>query len=299
MSLEGLTPREQREIAWANSSGRVPVVFIHGLWLLAGSWSAWRGPFDDRGYVTLAPGWPGEPPDVEEARAHPGPLAGRGIAEVTAHFASVLRALERRPVVVGHSLGGLVAQRLAGQGLAAVTVAISPAPFRGVLPLPLAALRSAFPLLRNPAHRSRAIALTFEQFRYAWANALPEPEARALFEAHHVAAPARPVFQVATANLDPFTEARVELRHPLRGPLLLVAGEEDHTVPPALVKAAHALQRRNPGTTEYAAFPGRGHSLTIDAGWREVAAQVHLFIERTLPPSAPRRGATPAQGSPR
>ena len=276
--MSALTSREQAEIARANDSAREPVVFVHGLWLLASSWDPWRELFGAAGYATLAPGWPDDPETVEEARRRPELLARKRLEQVTSHFAEVIRRLEERPAVVGHSFGGLVAQQLAGMGLSTATVAIDPAPFRGVLPLPVSALRSAWPVLGNPANYGRAVALTFPQFRYGWGNALDLAEARTLWETHHVPGAGAPLFQAATANLNPATAVRVDTANPSRGPLLVVSGEADHTVPRALAYAAYRRQLRNPGMTTFVEVRRRGHSLTIDSGWREVAELALAFV---------------------
>jgi pimeloyl-ACP methyl ester carboxylesterase len=276
--MSALSPREEEELARANESGRAPVVFVHGLWLLASSWDAWRNLFEEAGYATLAPGWPDDPETVEEARRRPELLAGKRVEQVTSHFAEVIGRLDERPAIIGHSFGGLVAQQLAGMGRSSATVAIDPAPFRGVLPLPLAALRSAWPVLRNPANAGRAVALGFPQFRWAWANALDLAEARALYETYAVPGPGAPLFQAATANLNPWTTVRVDAANPERGPLLVVSGEEDHTVPRAMAFAAYWRQVRNPGVTKLVEVRGRGHSLTIDSGWREVAELALAFV---------------------
>ena len=281
-----VSAREQREIALANRSGAEPVVFVHGLWLLASSWDPWRSLFEASGYATLAPSWPDDPETVEEARRHPEVFARKRVEQVTEHFAEVIRQLSSPPAIVGHSFGGLIAQRLAGQGLASVSVAIDPAPFRGVLPLPLSALRSAFPVLSNPANYGRAVALTFEQFRYGWANALTEEEARELYDRYSVAAPGLPLFQAATANLNPWTGASVDTTNPDRGPLLIISGEKDHTVPWAIANASYKRQRRNPGVTEIREVANRGHALTIDSGWREVAEVALAFVRQHQPPRA-------------
>jgi pimeloyl-ACP methyl ester carboxylesterase len=278
--MAGITERESRQIEAANASGRTPVVFIHGLWLLASSWEAWAGAFEEAGYAAVCPGWPDDPETVEEARKDPQVLAGKGVGQVADHFAAVIGGLERKPVIVGHSFGGLLAQILAGRGLAAATVAIDPAPFRGVLPLPIAALRSTFPVLANPANRGRAITLSFEQFRYSWANGPSEEEARRIYERHHVAAPGKPIFQAAVANLNPGTELRVDTRAAGRGPLLLFTGGVDHAVPPAMGRAAYKKQRRNPGVTQHIELADRGHSLVIDDGWREVCDASLEFVGR-------------------
>jgi len=281
--MDLFTRRELREIERANDSGAGVVVFVHGLWLLPSSWARWRDHFEGAGYVTLAPSWPDDPETVEEARLHPEVFARKKVKQVCDHLAEVIRRLRALPALVGHSFGGLLVQRLAGLGLSAATVAIDPAPFRGVLPLPLSTLRAALPVLGNPANYPRAVALTFEQFRYAFANATTEAEARHLYQAFAVAAPAAPLFQAATANLNPWTEASVDADNPDRGPLLILSGEKDHTVPRALAHAAYRRQRRNPGVTAFHEMRGRGHSLTIDGGWQEVAEEALGFLRRHHP----------------
>ena len=270
--------REMAEVERANATGRQPVIFIHGLWLLSNSWKRWSELFEQAGYVALAPGWPDDPANVAEANAYSRPMAGKTIGQVADHVTDIAGRLNRRPVIVGHSFGGLLAQILAGRGLSIATVAIDPAGFRGVLPLPFSALRSAFPILGNPANRHRAVPLTYEQFRYAFANAVDEAEAKSLYETYAVPAPGAPLFQAATANFNPWTEAKVDTENPRRGPLLIVSGEKDHTVPTAVAKAAFRKQKRNPGLTEFLEIKDRGHALTIDHGWREVADAALSFL---------------------
>jgi non-heme chloroperoxidase len=278
-----ITSAERVEIERAAASGRPVVVFVHGLWLLSSSWDRWRAHFEAAGYATLAPGWPDDPTTVAEAREHPEAFAKKMVRQVTDHYLEAIAGLPAEPAVVGHSFGGLIAQKIAGEGASAVTVAIDPAPFRGVLPLPASSLKSASPVLLNPANARRAVTLTFEQFRYGWANALDEDEARRLYEEFHVAAPGAPLFQAATANLNPFAETGVRTEAADRGPLLLVSGERDNTVPWALTRAAFEKQQRNAAVTEIVELPGRGHSLTIDHGWREVADTALAFVRAHLP----------------
>ncbi|MFD4922985.1 alpha/beta hydrolase [Streptomyces goshikiensis] len=268
------------QIEAANASGRTPVIFIHGLWLLPSSWDRWATLFEAAGYAPLSPGWPDDPDTVEEAAAHPEVFANKTVGQVAAHYAAVIARLDRKPAVIGHSFGGLLAQIIAGRGLATATVAIDAAPFRGVLPLPVSALRSSLPVLGNPANRHRAVPLTYEQFRYAFANAVAEDEARRLHDTYAVPAPGAPLFQAATANVNPWTEAKVDIDNPDRGPLLIVSGEQDHTVPHAISAAAYKRQLKNPGLTEFTEIPGRGHSLTIDHGWSEVAETALAFVRR-------------------
>jgi non-heme chloroperoxidase len=274
-----ITQRESEQIESANASGRTPVVFIHGLWLLPSSWERWAQTFEEAGFAALTPSWPDDPETVEQARAHPDVFAGKTVGQVADHVAEVIGGLTAKPVVIGHSFGGLLAQITAGRGLSAATVAIDPAPFRGVLPLPISSLRSAMPVLGNPAHRKRAVTLTFDQFRYGWANAVPEAEAHQLYEEFHVAAPGAPLFQAAFANFNPFTEAKVP-DHGDRGPLLLISGGSDHTVPWAITNASFKRQHRHYGVTEITEVPNRGHALTIDSGWREVADTALTFVKR-------------------
>jgi non-heme chloroperoxidase len=267
-------------IAACNTTGRTPVVLVHGLWLLSSSWDRWVELLDAAGYAPLALPWPDDPPTVAEARTRPEAFAGKTVGRVADHHAEAIERLERTPALIGHSFGGLLAQILAGRGLSAATVAISPAPFRGVLPLPVSALRSASPVLSNPANRRRAVPLTYEQFRYGFANAVTGSEARHLYETYAVPAPGAPLFQAATANLNPWTEAKVDTRSPARGPLLIISGEKDNTVPRALTKAAYKRQRHNPGVTDFVEIEDRGHSLTIDSGWRLVADTALAFDQR-------------------
>jgi non-heme chloroperoxidase len=275
-----ITEREAEQIDNANASGRTPAVFVHGLWLLASSWDRWATLFEQHGYAPLTPGWPRDPPTVEQARANPEVFAGNSVGRVADHLDEVLGRLERKPAVIGHSFGGLLAQILAGRGLTEVTVAIDPAPFRGVLALPISALRSARPVLANPANRGRAVALSYDQFRYAFANALSEQEATELHDTFVVAAPGAPIFQAASANLNPWTDVRVDSRNRARGPLLIVSGERDHTVPWAIANGSYKRQARNQGVTEIVQIAGRGHALTIDSGWQEVADTALAFVKR-------------------
>jgi non-heme chloroperoxidase len=268
------------QVERANASGRTPVVFIHGLWLLPSSWDRWAGLVEEAGYVALTPGWPDDPETVEQAHAHPEVFAGKTVGQVADHYGDVIAGLTKKPAVIGHSFGGLLAQIVAGRSLSAATVAIDAAPFRGVLPLPISALRTASVVLTNPANWSRAVPLTYDQFRYGFANAVSEEEAKELFGTFAVAAPGAPLFQAATANLNPWTEAKVDTENPDRGPLLIVSGEKDHTVPRAISEAAYHRQQRNGGVTEFVEIPGRGHSLTIDGGWQEVAETALAFIRR-------------------
>ncbi|HTS97243.1 MAG TPA: alpha/beta fold hydrolase [Streptosporangiaceae bacterium] len=253
------------------ASAARPVVFVHGLWLHATSWEPWLEFFRDAGYAPTAPGWPGTADTVEETRREPGRVAGQGIDEVVGHYAEVIRGLDAPPVVIGHSFGGLIAQRLLGQDLAAAAVAIDAAPIKGVLVLPASALRVASIALRKPANRHQAVSLTPEQFRYGFGNALPAQESADLYERWTVPSPGRPLFEAAFANFTPHSPAKVNTANRTRGPLLLIAGGQDHTVPAAITTATRKLYHKSPAVTDFRDFTDRGHSLTIDHGWAEIA----------------------------
>ena len=275
------TEQELEEVARANESGKTPVVFVHGLWLLDSSWDRWAAFFEEAGYAAVTPGWPDDPTSVAEAHEHPEAFAGKSVGDVAAYQQSIIERLDTKPAVIGHSFGGVLAQILAGRGLSAATVAIDPAPSRGVLPLPLSALKASSAVLSNPANRNRAVTLTFEQFQYGFANAVTEDEAHELYEKYHVAGSGVPIFQAAFANFNPGTEVKAEKKNADRGPMLVISGEKDHQVPHAIAKASYKKQRKNKeNVTEFTEIPGRGHSLTIDSGWQQVA-QVSLdFITR-------------------
>jgi len=278
--MPSITQPETLQVERANASGKTPVVFIHGLWLLPSSWDRWAALFEEAGYAPVTPVWPGDPETVEQARANPDVFANKTLGQIADHTAEVIGKLNKKPAVMGHSTGGLLAQIIAGRGLSAATVAIDPGPFRGVLPLPISALRSAMPVLANPLNRGRAVTLTLDQFKYGWANALSDEEAAQLYETYHVAAPGVALIQMASANVNPWSEAKVDTKNPDRGPLLIIDGEKDHTVPWAIANASFKRQQRNEGVTEIEKIPNRGHSLTIDSGWREVAETALAFVKR-------------------
>ena len=275
-----ITEHEKAQIERANATSGTPVVFVHGLWLLPSSWDRWVTRFEEAGYVALTPGWPDDPETVAEAREHPEVFAGKGIGEIADYEETIIRQLHQKPVIIGHSFGGLLTMILAGRGRASASVAISPAPFRGVLPLPISALRAASVALRNPANWNRAVPLTYEQFRYSFANVVGEDEAKELYLGYSVAGGGEPLFQAATANFNPWSEAKVDSVNPERGPMLIISADSDHTVPWAIANASYKREKRNTGVTEIVKMTDRGHSLTIDAGWREVAEKVLAFVKR-------------------
>jgi len=275
-----ITEHETKQVERANTAGSTPVVFVHGLWLLPTSWDRWAELFEKNGYTALTPGWPDDPDTVAQAKAHPEVFANKSVGDVADHFEDVIGGLKKKPAVIGHSFGGLLAQILAGRGVAKASVAIDPAPFRGVLPLPISSLRSASPVLKNPANYHRAVPLTYEQFRYSFANAVSEDEAKELYAAFSVPTSGEPLFEAAFANLNPWTEVKVDTKNPKRGPLLILEGEKDHVVPWAIANASYKRQRRNDGVTEIVKVPGRGHALTIDHGWQEVADIALAFVQK-------------------
>ena len=247
------------------------VLFIHGLWLHATSWDPWLEVFTQAGYDASAPGWPGDPGTVAEAREHPEAMADHGIDDVVAHYAKIIADLGVKPILIGHSFGGMIAQKLLGQDLAAATVAIDAAQIKGVLPVPLSALRATLPVFKNPANKHRTVALTAEQFRFAFGNAILAEESDALFARWAIPAPGKPLFEAAAANFNPHSPAKVDTDNSGRGPLLLMMGGKDHTVPESITKATLKQYRHSDAVTDIVEFPDRAHSLTIDHGWREVA----------------------------
>jgi pimeloyl-ACP methyl ester carboxylesterase len=261
------------------SSEPTPVVFIHGLWLHATSWGSWVDLFQQAGYEPTAPGWPNEPRTVAAARAQPDLVANIGIDEAAQHFTSIIAQLSSPPVLIGHSFGGLLAEKLLGDGVGAAAVAIDPAQIKGVLPLPLSQLRAGLPALRNPANRHRAISLTKKEFRFGFGNAVTEEESDELYESWTIPSPARPLFQTAAANFSLHSPAAVETANQDRGPLLLISGLEDHTVPDVVTRSTLKQYRKSDSVTELMQFPGRGHSLTVDHGWPEVAEAVLMWLK--------------------
>ena len=257
-----------------------PIVFIHGLWLHATSWHPWIELFTAEGYAPIAPGWPGDPDTVAEARENPESIADHGIDDVVEHFAGIIKTLDATPILIGHSFGGMIAQKLLGQNLAQAAVAIDAAQIKGVLPLPLSALRATLPVFKNPANKHRAVSLTAEQFRFAFGNAIPEAESDALFEQWTIPAPGKPLFEAAAANFSPHSPAKVDTGNESRGPLLLMTGGKDHTVPEAVVRSTLKQYRHSEALTDITEFPDKGHSLTIDNGWREVADTALTWLRR-------------------
>jgi non-heme chloroperoxidase len=274
------------------SSAPVPAVLIHGLWLHASSWDNWISLFGERGYQPIAPGWPGDSATAEETRENPEPAANHGIAEITDHFAAIITALPAPPVIIGHSFGGLITERLMGLGLGRAGVAIAPAQFHGVHRLPIVQLESAWPVLRHPSNRTRAVPLTRDEFAGNFANAIPREEADALYDQYAIPSPALPLFEGAASAYSAKSDASVDTAHE-RGPLLMIAGGSDRTVPSSTVYSAYKIQQKNPATTEYKLFPDRGHSQPVDHGWREIADCALDFLACVGVPGTPTAPAIP------
>jgi pimeloyl-ACP methyl ester carboxylesterase len=250
---------------------RTPVVFIHGLWLHATSWAPWAELFSGAGYDPIAPGWPGDPDTVEAARANPDAIADHGIDDVTRHYQAIIDTLPARPILIGHSFGGMIAEKLLGLDYGAAAIGIDAAQIKGVLPLPLSALHATLPVFKNPANKHKAVSLTAEQFRYSFGNAVSPEESDALYERWTIPAPGKPLFEAAAANFSLHSPAKVDTANEGRGPLLLIMGGRDHTVPEVITKATVKQYRHSSAVTDLEEFADRGHSLTIDSGWREVA----------------------------
>lgn len=261
-------------------STRAPVLFIHGLWLHASSWQPWADLFAEAGYAPLAPGWPGDSGTVAGSRANPAAIANRGIDEVTSHYAAIIGELPAPPVIIGHSFGGVIAQKLLGENRGAAAIAVDAAPIKGVLPLPLSTLRATLPVFKNPANSRHAISLTAAQFRYAFGNALPEEESADLYERWAIPAPGKPLFEAAVANFSPRSPAKIKTDNSERGPLLLIMGGRDHTVPEAITKSTLKQYRGSTAVTDLAGFADRGHSLVIDSGWRAVADECLAWLAK-------------------
>jgi non-heme chloroperoxidase len=271
---------EKRQVQRANKSGKQPVAFVHGLWLLPSSWDRWAKLFEKAGYVAVTVGWPDDPDTVADAKAHPEVFAGKSIREIADHVSAVVGGLDKQPAVIGHSFGGLLTEIAAGRGDAACSVPISPAPHRGVLPLPFSALRVASVAVKNPRNRERAVPLTYDQFRYGFGNVLEEKEAKELYATYSVPGPGKVLFQAAAANVNPWSQDKVDVKNPDRGPMLLIGADRDHTVPWAITNASYKRERHNKSVTEIEKFTGRGHSLTIDHGWKDVADKALAFVKR-------------------
>ena len=257
-----------------------PIVFIHGPWIHASSWQPWQDYFRAHGYTTYAPGWPGEHDDVEQTRAHPRAVADVGVDDVVTHYAAIVDGLAAPPILVGHSFGGMIAEKLLGRDGAVAAIAIDAPRIKGVLRAPLWAIRAALPVLKNPADHYRAISMTREQFRYSFAHTVSATESDELFDRWTIPAPGRPLVDT---ELTPFTAdatAAWATDNPDRGPLLLAMVGRNGSVPEAITKATYGLHGDPIAVTDLMEFEDRGHSLAIDAGWPEVADACLVWLEK-------------------
>ena len=245
------------------------------MWIHASSWQPWIEFFNQHGYEALNPGWPGDSPTVEECRNNPEAIANRGVKEIADSYAEVIESLPYPPIVIGHSFGGLIAQILLSRGVPIAGIAIDPTPIKGVWQLPFSALRASFPVLRNPFNRKKAMSLTFDQFRYGFANAVPEEEAMELYIRWNIPAPGRPLFQAAAATFFG-SETQVDTANTTRGPLLITGGKKDHIAPPVLGKAS-SRKYNSSVVTDFTLFEDRGHSLVVDHGWQEIAEYALVY----------------------
>lgn len=254
------------------------IVFIHGLWLTSLSWEHFERYFAGQGYEVAAPEWPRKRGDVEEIRRTADGVAGLGIAEIADHYDAIVRDLEDSPIIIGHSFGGLIAMILLDRGLGAAGVALDPAPPKGILNLPLRQLKSAAPALLHPSKRSGVVALSLEQFTYAFVNTFTPDAAQAAYERYAVPDTARPLFEAAFANFNANAPSKVSYSHG-RPPLLITAGEKDNTVPASVSRSIYKKQRHAPARTNLLEFEGRPHMLMAGEGWEEVATGVHDWLE--------------------
>ena len=247
------------------------IVLIHGLWMNALSWENWVERYRARGFDVVAKSWPGLDGDFQALRQNHAAIDNLGLGEVADYYEAIVKALPEPPILMGHSMGGVVVQVLLDRGLGVAGVAVDPGPLKGVLALPISALRSAFPVLKNPANNHRAVMLSPEEFHYAFTNTLSPAASQAAYDRYAVPGPGRVLFQAALANFNPRAVTRVDFHNDSRAPLLLIAGGDDHVAPPAVTKAEAKLQGKSQALTAYKEFPGRSHFTVGQPGWEEVA----------------------------
>jgi non-heme chloroperoxidase len=255
----------------APATPRQTIVLIHGLWLTPLSWEGWKQRFESRGHQVLAPAWPGLEGSVEELRANTAPYERLGVKEIADHYDRIVRGLERPPIVMGHSFGGLITQLLLDRGLGAAGVAVHPAPIKGVLGLPFSQLKVAWVALKSPANRHKAQMLTPEQFHYGFTNTMTLEQSRPIYDRLAVPGPGRTLFQAGLANFNPNAVTKVNRHNSSRAPLLMLAGGKDHTVPASTVRAAYKLQKKSGAVTEIEEYPERSHFTVGQDGWEAVA----------------------------
>jgi pimeloyl-ACP methyl ester carboxylesterase len=252
-------------------SSAPPIVLIHGLWMTALSWEHWVDRYQRQGFEVIARSWPGVDGDIAALRRDPSGLDRLGITEIVEFYAGVIGGLDRKPIIMGHSFGALITQILLDDGWGTAGVSIDSAPVKGVFRLPWSALRSAFPGLKNPANRHRAVTLTPEEFHYAFTNTMTDEASRTAYERYAVPGPGRPLFEAAFANFNPHAASKIDFKNDERAPLLVIAGRVDHVSPPSINRTIAKLQHRSKSITAYKEFPGRSHFILGQPGWEEVA----------------------------
>jgi len=246
------------------------VVLIHGLWMTPLSWEYWANHYTERGYNVYAPSWPGMERDVRALRRDPESYADIGFKQIVDHYEKLVIDLEYAPIIIGHSFGGLVVQALLDRGLGCCGVAIASAPIKGIWTLPYSTMRVVTPQLLTMSGR-RCAALTPAQFHYAFTHTCTREESFLIYQRYAVPGPDRVLLQTELANFNPFAETAVNTRRNNRAPLLMIAGGEDHLIPPRIVKANQRAYRHSTALTEYKEFPGRTHFIIGQNGWEEVA----------------------------
>jgi pimeloyl-ACP methyl ester carboxylesterase len=268
------------------------IVLIHGLWVTPRSWEKWVEHYESKGYRVLAPAYPGLEVEVEALREDPSPIKALTVPAIVEHLENIVGELDSPPIIMGHSMGGLLTQILLDHGYGAAGVAIDSVPAEGIKVVPVSQIRSVFPVLRNPANRMKAVGFTPEQFHYAFANTLSEEESQEVYDRYHIPAPGRLVWGGVLANFTPgHQDTYVDFRNEDRAPLLFIAGEEDNLMPPAVNESNVKHYRHTKSVTDYKEFPGRSHYIVGQEGWEEVADYaLEWAVENANRPAQTQRG---------
>lgn len=269
------------------------IVLIHGLWMTPRSWEGWIGRYEERGFKVLAPSWPGMEAEVEALNANPAPIAKLHIRRIVDHYERIIRGLDSEPIIIGHSFGGAFVQLLLGRGFGAAGVGVASATVKGVPDLPLSTIRATLPVLRNPFNRGKAVPLSPKQFHYAFANTLDRPASDEIYRRYHVPAAATVLFESALANLRRHPSTEVDFGKDDRAPMLFIAFENDHVIPPSATRHNAKKYGGSRALTAYTEFPGRPH-FPAAPGWEEVADAALAWALDPSPESAERR--SPAAG---
>src|SRR4028118_2110277 len=248
------------------------IVLVHGFWVTPLSWEKWVERYEARGYRVLTPTYPGFEGGVEALREDPSPIEALTFPTVVEHIGGIIGELEKAPIIIGHSAGGVLTQILLDHGYGAAGVAIDSVPAEGIKVVPVSQIRSVFPVLRNPANRMKAVGFTPEQFHYAFANTLSEEESQEVYDRYHIPAPGRLVWGGVLANFTPgHQDTYVNFRNEDRAPLLFIAGGEDNLMPPSFNESNVKHYRHTQAVTDYKEFEGRSHYTLGQEGWEEVA----------------------------